>query len=199
MFLQLICVLLCIGCSWQLTTAGVRLFHPKRTLTKIDDLLTPSKDPGTAFKGKAFWGSSDTQAITNYVRGSKIDYSNAANWRKLRLQFAGGASFVGFSMQQVDTHNDVFFVINSGQATERKFSKKDIEGFGKDSSTQRDGYVMFSLGEHCCGIETIDIGNGGGDGFAIDHITFKLMKTGWFISIAYLNQVFAIINSSINF
>ena len=172
--------------NWQLTEDGVHLFQPTSTggLTTVKDLLTVSKDPGSAFKGKAFWGSSDSQAVTNFARDTKINYGDAANWRRLRMRFKGGATFVGFSLQQVDTHDAVFFVINAGQPSEKKFSKKEISGFTKDSSTQRDGYVMFSKGEHCCGIETLDIGNGSGDGYAIDHITFRLNDPGSWIECA---------------
>ena len=163
--------------NWQLTEDGVRLYRPSRGLTTINDLLTPSKDPGNAFKGKAFWG--DAKAVTNFARGSKINYSDGANWRKLRLQFKGGATFVGFSLQQFDTHKGVSFVINAGKPSEKKLSKNDISGFStKDSPTQRDGYLMFSKDAHCCGIQTLDIGAGDGDGFAIDHITFKLVDPG---------------------
>jgi len=83
---------------------------------------------------------------------------------------------VGFSLQQWDTHSSVFFVFDAGLPSEKKFAKKDIKGFAKKDGSQRDGYVMFKKGDDCCGFKTLDIGTGNGDGFAIDHITFKLGK-----------------------
>ena len=162
--------------NWQLTTDGIRLYGGSAGgVTQVNDLLTPSKDPGSAFKGKAFW--QDSKAITNYARGQKISYGNAANWRKLRMHFLGGATYVGFSLQQWDTHKEVFFVFDAGLPSEKKFGKKDIKGLTKSKdSSNRDGYVMFKKGDDCCGFKTLDIGTGNGDGFAIDHITFKLGK-----------------------
>ncbi len=147
-------------------------FDDQPALTKIDDLLTPSKDPGNAFKDKAFWG--DAKAVTNFARGKTINYGDAKGWRRLRLQFAAGVSFVGFSLQQTDTHDELF-VVNKGLASEKTVHRKDIPNVQQGNSLGRDGYFMFKMDEDCCdSIKTIDIGVGNGDGFAVDHITYIL-------------------------
>jgi hypothetical protein len=149
-------------------------FDGQPALTTVDDLLTTKKDPGTAFS-TGYWG--DGQAVTNFARGKNINYGDASGWRRLRLQFSEGVSYVGFSMQQTD-QADELFLVNKGLPSEKVLHRNDVSnlGAGKDG-TNRDGYVMFSMADGCCGIKTIDLGIGNGDGFAVDHITFKSLSS----------------------
>merc|ERR1712054_216750 len=101
-------------------------FDGQPALTTVDDLLTTKKDPGTAFN-TGYWG--DGQAVTNFARGKAINYGDASGWRRLRLQFSGGVSYVGFSMQQTD-QQDELFVVNKGLPSEKVLHRKDVSNLG---------------------------------------------------------------------
>lgn len=104
-------------------------------------------------------------------------YSDAANWKDLRFDFADGATSVGFSLQQLDQHgnrlliNDVEQIADllglMGSDTEFQNATE-----GPFSFNSRHGYLRIDATGGDL-IHSITFDNSNGDGMAIDHLAFR--------------------------
>lgn len=108
-------------------------------------------------------------------------YGDSGNWKDLQFDFAGGATSVGFSLQQIDHANNRLLVngtvvvadLLSALGAESEFQAASEGPFTFNS---RNGYIRIDASGGDV-IRTITLDNFSGDGFAVDHLAFQSVQT----------------------
>lgn len=104
-------------------------------------------------------------------------YGDSANWKDLSFDFAGGASSVGFSLQQLDQHGNRL-LINGVERIGDLLGLMGADGEfqnateGPFSFNSRHGYLRIDATDGDL-IHSITFDNINGDGVAIDHLAFQ--------------------------
>lgn len=108
-------------------------------------------------------------------------YGDSANWKDLQFDFQGGATSVGFSLEQIDHANNSLLVNGTvvvpdllgllGAQTETQFVTE-----GPFTFNTRHGYLRIDASNGDL-IHSITLDNFSGDGFAVDHLAFRSAVT----------------------
>lgn len=109
-------------------------------------------------------------------------YSDSGNWKDLQFDFQGGATSVGFSLQQIDHAgnrllvNGSVVVVADLLAALGAESEFQAASEGPFSFNSRNGYLRIDATGGDV-INSITLDNVSGDGFAVDHLAFQSVVT----------------------
>jgi hypothetical protein len=108
-------------------------------------------------------------------------YGDSGNWKDLQFDFAGGATSVGFSLQQID-HAGNRLLVNGTVVVADLLSTLGAESEFQAASegpftfNSRNGYLRIDATGGDV-IHSITLDNFSGDGFAVDHLAFQSVQT----------------------
>jgi hypothetical protein len=142
-------------------------YGPTSTLPVVFD---PATDPnpvlafysypcGVAASCSSLWDG--THSLVNTYTNQAMNYNTSGNWGDIELLFAGGATQVGFSLQQNEQTVTVF--VNGNQ----------VAAIAAAPGGGRAGYFRFDVTGGSAPITSLRLSNSNnGDGWAIDHVAF---------------------------
>lgn len=108
-------------------------------------------------------------------------YGDSGNWKDLQFDFQGGATSVGFSLEQID-HPGNRLLVNGNVVvadllgTLGAESESQAASEGPFTFNARNGYLRIDATGGDV-IHTITLDNYAGDGFAVDHLAFHSVVT----------------------
>ncbi len=131
------------GLMIQASASSGGAYGPSATLPQV---FNPALDPyGAAFQDSAWDGA---RALINTGNNQSAPYSSTSAWGDLEFSFAGGATQVGFSLQQQQQGlnvyiNDVYFTTLAGGAGGRNgYYVIDVSGLSSPvTSIKLDGTI----------------------------------------------------------
>lgn len=108
-------------------------------------------------------------------------YADSANWKDLQFDFQGGATSVGFSLQQMD-HAGNRLLVNGNVVVADLLgllgAETEYQSFTEGPLTfnSRHGFLRIdAVGGDL--IHSVTLDNYSGDGFAVDHLAFQSVTT----------------------
>ena len=152
------------GLRIAVTTASSGSYGPTGTLPTTFD---PVADDGfgNAFDAGVWDG---TRVLVNTGTNQSRPYAGEGNWGDVQLLFSTPAARVGFSVQQMGM--DATVSVNG-------FPLGNLLGLaGLNAGEGRNGYVVIEApNPSSLPITFIEINNGAGDGFVIDHLAVRFV------------------------
>lgn len=109
-------------------------------------------------------------------------YGDSGNWKDLQFDFQGGATSVGFSLQQMDLHNNRLLINGNVVVVADLLGLLPAESEGQAANegpftfNSRSGYLRIDASGGDL-IHSITLDNDSGDGFAVDHLAFRAAPT----------------------
>ena len=150
----------------KVTTSGAAGSYGPTSV--LPNLFNPTLDPfGSAFIPSP-WDGQDS--LVNTGDNQSHFYPTAANWGTVEFSFVNAASYVGFSIEQME--------LNAGIAINGTSIGTLTGTFGVPTSTGRNGYIVIRATGASAPISSVKINSVDGDGIAYDHLTYKVASQG---------------------